>query len=135
MEKVSRWSSLLVSASRLLPITFCLLLAYCLQPTVLNAQGCAMCYTSASAAQSGAKNALANGTLILFVPPMVFFALITVVLYMYRNKFRETSVARGPWSVDPVVGRASERSAEASGLGFWSPGRSDAHPLPRATDN
>jgi len=48
-----------------------------------------MCYTSASAARNTAKQALANGTLILLVPPMVFFALITVVLYRYRNKFRE----------------------------------------------
>jgi hypothetical protein len=55
-----------------------------------------MCYNSASAAKAGAKEALANGVLILLVPPMVFFALITVVVYMYRNKFRETSVVRGP---------------------------------------
>jgi hypothetical protein len=48
-----------------------------------------MCYNSASAAKAGAKEALANGVLILLVPPMVFFALITVVVYKYRNKFRE----------------------------------------------
>ena len=48
-----------------------------------------MCYTSASAAKAGAKEALANGVLILLVPPMVFFALITMVVYMYRNKFRD----------------------------------------------
>jgi hypothetical protein len=82
---------LLGSAFRLLPSAFCLLLtAYCLLPTVLNAQGCAMCYTSASAARAGAKEALANGVLILLVPPMVFFALITVVIYIYRNKFRDS---------------------------------------------
>jgi len=55
-----------------------------------------MCYNSASAAKAGAKEALANGVLILLVPPMVFFALITVVVYIYRNRFRETSVVRGP---------------------------------------
>lgn len=54
-----------------------------------------MCYTSASAAREGAKNALANGTLILLAPPMLFFALIIVVLYRYRNKFRDTA-AGGP---------------------------------------
>ena len=92
------------SAFKLHPSDFCLLpsafcfTAYCLLPTVLNAQGCAMCYTSASAAKAGAKEALANGVLILLVPPMVFFALITVVVYMYRNKFRETSVVSGPLS-------------------------------------
>jgi len=83
-------------AFRLLPSAFCLLLtAYCLLPTVLSAQGCAMCYNSASAAKAGAQEALANGVLILLVPPMVFFAMITVVVYMYRNKFRETSVVSG----------------------------------------
>jgi len=51
-----------------------------------------MCYTSASAAKAGAKEALANGTLILLIPPMVFFALITVVVYKFRNKFRETPI-------------------------------------------
>jgi hypothetical protein len=55
-----------------------------------------MCYNSASAAKAGAKEALANGVLILLVPPMVFFALITVVVYIYRNRFREMSVVRGP---------------------------------------
>ena len=48
-----------------------------------------MCYTSASAAKAGAQQALANGVLILLLPPMLFFAIITVVLYIYRNKFRE----------------------------------------------
>jgi len=61
-------------------------------PDVLHAQGCAMCYTSADAARSGAKAALANGVLILLVPPMVFFALFIVVVYKYRNKFRDLSV-------------------------------------------
>jgi hypothetical protein len=84
------------SSFRLLRTAFCLLLtAYCLLPTFLNAQGCAMCYNSASAAKAGAKEALANGVLILLVPPMVFFALITVVVYMHRNKFREMSVVSG----------------------------------------
>ena len=79
----------------LLPFAFCVLtfaFAFSLLPTALHAQGCAMCYTSASAARTGAKEALANGTLILLIPPMVFFALITVVVYRYRNRYRETSV-------------------------------------------
>jgi len=48
-----------------------------------------MCYTSADSARSTAKEALANGVLILLVPPMIFFALITVVVYKYRDKFRD----------------------------------------------
>ena len=53
-----------------------------------------MCYNSASAAKAGAKEALANGTLILLAPPLVFLAMIAVVVYRYRNRFRETSVVR-----------------------------------------
>ena len=93
------------SAFRLLLSAFCLLLtAYCLLPTVLNAQGCAMCYTSASAARAGAKEALANGVLILLVPPMVFFALITVVVYSTGTGFgrRPLSVVRCP--SNPMIG-------------------------------
>ncbi len=146
----------------LLTFAFCVLtfaFALCLLPTVLNAQGCAMCYTSASAARAGAKEALANGVLILLVPPMVFFALITVVVYMHRNRFREMSVVRGPLSVavrpnDPEFRRSDDPSAEAPDFGFWSPDhpisdsgspmdsvgvrRSDIRSpdlLPRATDN
>jgi hypothetical protein len=131
---------------KLLPFAFCVLIfafAFCLLPTVLNAQGCAMCYNSASAAKAGAKEALANGVLILLVPPMVFFALITVVVYRYRNKFRELSVVRGPWSVarksnDRESWRSDEPSAEAADIDFWSPDHSviqSPNPLPRATDD
>jgi len=101
---------------------FCLLLtAYCLLPTALHAQGCAMCYTSASAARAGAKEALANGVLILLVPPMVFFALFTVVVYIYRNKYRDSSFVTSHWSFDPdSVDREvhSLRGETSTGLGF-----------------
>jgi hypothetical protein len=106
-------------ASSVLTFAFCVLtfaFAFCLLPTVLSAQGCAMCYNSASAAKAGAKEALANGVLILLVPPMVFFALITVVVYMYRNKFRETSVVRR--SSDRESRRSDEPRAEAPDFGF-----------------
>jgi hypothetical protein len=84
----------------------------CLLPTVLSAQGCAMCYTSAASARAGAKEALANGVLILLVPPMVFFALIIVVVYRYRNKFRDVSVVSSPLPIDPVIGRSGDRVNE-----------------------
>ena len=125
MEKVSRMSGLLLGAFRGLPSALCLLLtAYCLLPSVLHAQGCAMCYTSASAARSGAKEALANGVLILLVPPMVFFAVITVVVYLYRNKFRESSVVTR--SGDRVIGKSGEQSR-------WEPYLFD-HPISGSTD-
>ncbi len=135
-----RWISssfiLHTSSFRFLRTALCLLItAYCLLPTVLTAQGCALCYNSASAAKAGAKEALANGVLILLVPPMVFFALITVVVYMYRDKFREMSVVSGPLSVarrsnDPEFRRSDDPSAGAPDFGFWSP-----DPLPRTTDH
>jgi len=81
----------------LLTFVLCVLtsaFAFCLLPAALNAQGCAMCYTSASTARASAKEALANGVLILLVPPMVFFALIAVVVYRYRNKFRDRATWR-----------------------------------------
>jgi hypothetical protein len=82
-----------------------------------------MCYTSASAARSGAKEALANGVLILLVPPMVFFALIAVVVYRHRNKFRESANWRpehdreleelladlAPAETNQPIGRSSDR--------------------------
>jgi hypothetical protein len=83
-----RFSGLLARHGAIL-IALAAIALLALVPSVAHAQGCAMCYTSASAAKSTAKAALANGVLILLVPPMVFFALITVVVYMYRNKFRE----------------------------------------------
>jgi len=76
--------------SKLLRIAFCVLpfALLSLAPLVLNAQGCAMCYTSAEAARAGAQEALAHGVIILLAPPMVFFALFAVVVYRYRDKYQ-----------------------------------------------
>lgn len=112
---ISHFDFFLFAFRRLAAARYRLLAAYCLPltaffllPAILDAQGCAMCYTSASAAKAGAKEALANGTMILLVPPMVFFALITVVIYKYRNRYRETlsvpghlSSGPGAWSARP----------------------------------
>ena len=77
---------------RLLPTAYCLVLtAYGLLPTLAHAQGCAMCYTSASAAKSAGKAALFNGTLILLGPPIVIFAIVIVVIFRYRNRFRDVT--------------------------------------------
>ena len=51
------------------------------------AQGCAMCYTSASAAKAGALQALRSGILILLVPALMMFAGIFVVIYRSRDRF------------------------------------------------
>ena len=94
-------------------------------------------------ARAGAKEALANGVLILLVPPMVFFVLIAVVVYKYRNKFRELSVVRGPLSVahrsdDWESWRLDKPGAEVPNMDSWSPNHPiirPPEPLPRATDN
>ena len=54
---------------------------------LVYAQGCAMCYTSASAAKAGAIHALRSGILILIVPVLVMCAGISVVIYRSRNRF------------------------------------------------
>lgn len=114
------WLYRVRAVHRLLPTAFCFLLsAYWLAPSVVYGQGCAMCYTSASAAQEGAKQALAKSTLILLAPPMLFFVLIGVVLYLYRNKFRDVYVVRGPLSVDAPPGNWGEPTPGPRGA-LWT---------------
>ena len=55
-----------------------------------HAQGCAMCYTSASAAKAGAIQALRSGILILLIPCLLMFAATAVVVIRRRNQFNET---------------------------------------------
>lgn len=55
------------------------------------AQGCAMCYNSASAAKAAALHALRSGVLILLVPPLLMFIGIFVVAYRSRNRFNDGS--------------------------------------------
>ena len=56
---------------------------------VAYAQGCAMCYTSASAAKAGAIQALRNGILILLIPSLLVFAATAVLVIRRRNQFNE----------------------------------------------
>ncbi len=55
--------------------------------TLAYAQGCAMCYTSASAARAGAIQALRSGILILLVPALMMFGGIFIVIYRSRDRF------------------------------------------------
>lgn len=52
------------------------------------AQGCALCYTSASALDARGIRALDQGIVILLVPPLVFFIGVFVFFYRRRNAFR-----------------------------------------------
>ena len=49
------------------------------------AQGCALCYSDASATGPRGQAALRHGILILAIPPMLMFAAIFIVLYRRRN--------------------------------------------------
>jgi len=59
--------------------------------SLVYAQGCAMCYTSAAAAKAGAVQALRSGILILLLPVLVMCSGITVVIYRSRNRFLGTA--------------------------------------------
>ena len=55
--------------------------------SLVYAQGCAMCYTSAAASKAGALHALRSGILILLLPVLVMCSGITVVIYRSRDRF------------------------------------------------
>ena len=59
--------------------------------SLVYAQGCAMCYTSAAAAKAGAVQALRSGILILLLPVLVMCSGITAVIYRSRNRFLGTA--------------------------------------------
>jgi hypothetical protein len=55
--------------------------------SLVYAQGCAMCYTSAAASKAGALQALRSGILILLLPVLAMCSGISVVIYRSRNRF------------------------------------------------
>lgn len=57
------------------------------------AQGCALCYNTASAAKASAIEALRRGILLLLFPPLLIFIAIFVVAYLHRNQFHEAAEA------------------------------------------
>jgi len=68
------------------------LLLFCVAAIVLlaasphaAAQGCAMCYQSASASGPRTIHALRNGIVILIIPPMFICAAISFLVYRRRN--------------------------------------------------
>ena len=64
-SRVGRWLASGIAAA--LAITM---------PVAAQAQGCAMCYASASAAKKAGMEALQNGVLVLLFPPLLMFAVI-----------------------------------------------------------
>ena len=58
-------------------------------PTLVWAQGCALCYTQAAGSGSRVIQALKSGILLLVVPPMLICLVITWMAYKKRNEFNE----------------------------------------------
>jgi hypothetical protein len=58
-----------------------------LTPPGLFAQNCALCYSQAAASGQRVIEALRSGILILIFPPMLIFAIFTVMAYKKRNQF------------------------------------------------
>ncbi|MBI4165306.1 MAG: hypothetical protein HY508_06175 [Acidobacteria bacterium] len=82
-------------------------------PVAAWAQGCAMCYTSASAAKKAGMEALRNGVLVLLFPPLLIFAAILWHTFHRRSadESRETSRGLGggltpqPCELEPTLDR------------------------------
>jgi hypothetical protein len=88
-----RFSPLGVQAGRmLLGISVAALVALAL-PADAAAQGCAMCYTSASAARRAGMEALQDGVFILLFPPLLMFALI---LWQTLRRRNSSEIAKAP---------------------------------------
>jgi hypothetical protein len=60
-------------------------------PPGAAAQGCALCYQSASAAGPRAIHALRNGILILMVPPAFICIGVSYLVYRRRNLHNESA--------------------------------------------
>ena len=58
-----------------------------LTPPALFAQNCALCYSQAAASGQRVVEALRSGILILIFPPVLIFAIFTVMAYKKRNQF------------------------------------------------
>ena len=55
------------------------------------AQGCALCYNTASAAGSKGIAALRNGILILMIPPVIIFGVVCFFTLRGRNRFNDVA--------------------------------------------
>lgn len=75
-------------------------------PVAAQAQGCAMCYTSASAAKKAGMEALQNGVFILLFPPLLMFAAILWQTFHRRSAQEsvevESSLTPRPYELKPL---------------------------------
>lgn len=73
-------------AIRRSPVAAAALLATCQSAW---AQGCVMCYTSASALNGGAARSLDKAIIVLFIPPALIFLGIGVFIYRRRKSWHD----------------------------------------------
>ena len=57
--------------------------------TAAWAQTCPLCYRAAAASRAGALAALRSGVLILMIPPVAIFGLVTLMAIRRRDRFNE----------------------------------------------
>ena len=62
-------------------------------PLTLGAQSCPLCYQSAASGGPHFLQALRNGVIILFFPPLLIFGVIFYAAYRKRNQFNSTESA------------------------------------------
>ena len=60
------------------------------------AQTCPLCYRAAAESKAGAVHALRSGILILMIPPVAIFGLVTLMAVRRRDRFNEAEEAAAP---------------------------------------
>src|ERR1700752_4600847 len=75
--------------------------AAALSPSVLFAQGCAMCYQTAAGSGAQFIQALRHGILIMFFPPILIMGAIFYAAYRKRNQFNSLEGTAGETALEP----------------------------------
>ncbi len=71
--------------------------------TVAWAQSCPLCYRAAAASKAGALQALRSGVLILMIPPVLIFGVVTMMAVRGRDRFNDRDAAPGELPVDETA--------------------------------
>ena len=74
-------------------IQIAVLIALLAVPALASAQGCAMCYNNAAAANPAAIHALRSGILVLMIPPVLIFTGVCLFALRNRNRFNDGNAA------------------------------------------
>ena len=86
MRKVNLHRRRLYSKRALAALTGLVALA---TSTAAWAQTCPLCYRAAAASRAGALAALRSGVLILMIPPVAIFGLVTLIAVRRRDRFND----------------------------------------------